>query len=248
MKLKIISILLISMIGLTACNKKDEAIIIGVGDTKNDSSQNEQIIGDNSDVTIVDKNNPASNKVVEKSSEDKAVVIESLDDIKGLWVASNGILEIMSDDTISGNLSGIADYFTCKYESDKKSNLKIKIVTVTSTDTLKEDGTIEIITEETENIIDAKITEIKQSPDKGYTHMVLDINGDIRKFVKDNDYVLPEIKETTVENNDSETVEEYVLTPEEQAELEAWAISQGLDPNTGLPLEESITTEDVPQE
>lgn len=245
MKKRLLNILLISMMGLalTACNKK-EAIIVDVGDTRNDSSQNEQVVGSADAVDIANKDNPTVVKDVVVSSEDKAVVIDKLDDIKGLWVASDSLLEITSDKDISGSIAGIVNYFTSTYETDHKSKLVITIVDRTTSSNVLEDGTIEIVEELTENKIDAAIKEIKQSPDGGYTHMILTINGVDKKFIRDNYYEPPKVAEEETSENTVNESTSTVLTPEEQTELNAWALESGIDPETGLPLAE-VPVEDV---
>lgn len=265
--IKIMLVLATACMCLTACSKKDTGIIVNVGDTNNDSSQNEQVVG-SSDSTI-------TGNAVEGSTINQQVVtrteLNEVTNLVGTWVTSNGtIYEFKTDGTLTGYLVESNENVRGTYETDNKTYLNmviLKDVEVIDEESEENESDVEIANAEStdaETIIETEVPEVKpivfetvEEPHKYTIQSIVEAsdNNGTELTIIENSIETVLIRSNSIASNNEDykepentASEPKSLTPEEVEESNQIALELGIDPLTGLPLpEEPVeeTTEDI---
>ena len=257
--IKIMLVLATASMCLTACGKKDTGIIVNVGDTNNDSSQNEQVVGD-SNTEVLDNSIGSSVKHDNTVSE---VELNKVTNLVGTWVTDTGtIYEFKEDNTFTGYLVETSENIHGTYDTDSKDYLNLIIsreVEIVKEPTEGETViTPEAGTEATEGTIVEEVIplppefEIVEEPHKYQITEIVDYsdNSGTKLTLVENSVETVLNRSASIPSNSSDykktenTVSEpKSLTPEEVEAANQAALELGIDPETGLPLPEEPVEE-----
>ena len=259
---KRISILLIGLIaiaiGLVGCKQKDTGIVVNIGDTNNDSSQNAQVVGD-SNLTI--NNNNSGSDGANSEQVQQVVQVNSLENLLGTWVTNYGTIYNFIDTTnFTGYMAETGEDIYGTYETDNKTFLNICITREIEVENTEDVNNVDILDTENAGSIESNIIlPVYETVEENHNYNIKSIkegnDGNSEIILAENDIEIIITKYISVTNdidtnNDSyydvsKELEPVELTQEQLDEMNRSLLELGIDPVTGLPLPDTSIEQEI---
>ena len=233
---------------ICGCGKQEnQPVIIGAGDNGVDSAQNEKLTANSSAAKLDNTDDNKDDSIIKESVDVSSINKDAY--LFGTWIGDNYIFAFYPEGKVTYTIKESNETKNAKFTTDYKTYIDIIFTNQTETIT-NDDGTTTI--NPLPDIIDHyEIQEFIISNNKLYADLSLKLGESILKLNRSDSIPsnsidnmitdVPDLKELLIEEQPEVSTEPAEITAEQLELINQMALEQGIDPKTGLPLEELNT-------